>query len=94
MKSVLTYHVNELIWPIMSLASIKMLTNITHMQYQLRQCHVKAILKVCDWNVYSRIALPSSTGTNFGLNGHEDLTYTIQDNATVKPPCKFGGFIG
>ena len=28
------------------------------------------------------------------LTATKILTYTIQDNATVKPPCKFGGFIG
>ena len=46
------------------------------------------------------MALTSSTDTNYGLNEHEDflsiwLIYnTIQDNAILKPPSKFGGFIG
>ena len=51
------------------------------------------------WNPCWLIALTRSTGTNYVLNEHEDLTdielihNTIQDNAIVKPPCKFGGFI-
>ena len=52
------------------------------------------------WNPCWLIVLTSSTGTNYGLNEQEDflpkvLIYnTIQDNAILKPPSKFGGLIG
>ena len=52
------------------------------------------------WNPCWLIVLTSSTGTSYGLNEHEEflpiwLIYnTIQDNAMLKPPSKFGGFIG
>ena len=45
--------------------------------------------------------LTSSSDNNYVPDEHEDFDqydpyhmYTIQDNAILKPPCKYGGFIG
>ena len=49
------------------------------------------------WNPCWLIALTSSCGTNYGLIEHDQhgsFTIPSKINAILKPPCKFGEFIG
>ena len=60
----------------MSLTSMKILTNMTHMQYTIQD---NAMLKLSwkfgesKWNPCWVIVLTSSSGTNYVPNEHEDI---------------------
>ena len=82
---------------IMSLTSMKMLTNMTHMQYIQDNAMLKPSWKFGEskWNPCWGIVLMSSSGTNYVPRAWRYwpiwLIYNlIWDNAMLKPSWKFG----
>ena len=83
---------------IMAKMSMKMLTNMTHMQHYLRLCNVQAILEVWWIKMKSMLTYHVNELIWHSLRPYRAwgfgpiwLVYnTIQENAILKPPCKFG----